>query len=152
MTRYTLPVPFEELDHTADAKMRVRGASAEETLARLVLGFATLVTGGVPAESAPGHPHKVIEVEPGELATVAVDVLRELLFELDCHRMVPVACRVEHCDAERGAHVEVELGRHDAERHAEGLVLKAVTYHDACFSCDELGAPDPWRAEVVFDV
>jgi SHS2 domain-containing protein len=152
MHRYTLPVPFEELDHTADAKLRVRGATPEETLARLVLAFASLVTGSVPAEATLGGSSKVVEVEPSELASLGVDVLRELFFELDAHRLVPVACCVERCDAERGARVLVDLGRLDPEKHAEGLVLKAVTYHDARFSCDESEAPEPWCAEVVFDV
>ncbi len=149
--RYTLPVPFEELEHTADAKLRVRGATADETLSRLVLAFASLVTGNVPAAAILGSS-KVVEVEPSELASLAVDVLRELFFELDAHRLVPVACCVERCDAERGARVLVDFGRFDPETHAEGLVLKAVTYHDARFSCDESEVLEPWCAEVVFDV
>jgi SHS2 domain-containing protein len=43
--RYALPQPFEDLGHTADVGLRVRGASAGEALARLALapGRATVL-------------------------------------------------------------------------------------------------------------
>lgn len=147
--RYVQPVPFEELDHTADAAVRVRGVTPEETLARLVLAFATLVTAGEPVEAG---ATKTIQLGPDERSALAVDVLRELLFELDVHRVVPRACSVETCDPERGARVLVELGPFDAELHAEGLVLKAVTWHEARFARDAGSSDEPWRAEIVFDV
>jgi hypothetical protein len=46
--RYELPQPFQDLDHTADVGVAVEGASAEETLARLVLALAALLAGGGP--------------------------------------------------------------------------------------------------------
>ncbi len=152
-TRYTLPVPFEELDHTGDAGVRVRGRTAEEALARLVLAFADLVTLGVPAQSV---STRTIEVEPADRAAQAVDVLRELLFQLESHRLVPQACRVERFEPETGARVVVELGRYEPDLHGEGLVLKAVTWHEARFEHDESAAgesrAEPWWAQIVFDV
>ncbi len=151
--RYTLPVPFEELDHTGDAGVRVRGRTAEEALARLVLAFADLVTLGVPAEAV---TTRTIDVEPADRAALAVDVLRELLFELESHRLVPQACRVERFEPDAGARVVVDLGRYEPELHGEGLVLKAVTWHEARFEHDESGAgeaqAEPWWAQIVFDV
>jgi SHS2 domain-containing protein len=147
--RYTLPVPFEELDHTGDAAVRVRGRTAEEALARLVLAFAELVTAGAPARVV---SERTIEVEPADRAAQAVDVLRELLFEVETHRLVPQACRVERFEPEAGARVVVELGRFEPEVHGEGLVLKAVTWHEARFERDEAAQNEPWWAQIVFDV
>ncbi len=149
VTRYARPQPFEELDHTADAGVRVRGRTAEETLARLVLAFTELVTGGARVKS---EETRVVEVEPGDWGLQAVDVLRELLFELETKRRVPEACRVERFDQETGARLRVELGHFDASESGEGLVLKAVTWHAARFERDDEDRDAPWCAQIVFDV
>ncbi len=143
--RFRRPVPYQELDHTADAGVVVRGRSKEETLARLVLAFADLVTGGEPAAEA---GDRSVVVEAGDLAAMAVDVLRELLYRFDTERLVPQSCEVLELDPEIGARVLVGAGSYDPERHAEGLALKAVTLHAARFEEDAGG----WVAEVVFDV
>lgn len=138
------PVPYEELDHTADAGVLVRGHSKEETLGRLVLAYADLVTGGAPLASG---SDQVIEVEAGDLAGMAVDVLRELLFRFETERWVPESCEVALLDPERGARVVVGTGAYDPVAHANGLVLKAVTLHAARFEPEAGG----WVAAVVFD-
>ena len=139
------PVPYAELDHTADAGVVVRGESKEEALARLVLAFADLVTGGAPARES---GEVSLRAEPGDLAAVAVDVLRELLYRFETEGLVPESCEVLELGAEQGAVVRVGAGCYDPERHAEGLALKAVTLHGARFERDA----DGWVAEVVFDV
>ena len=143
--RYALPQPYEDLDHTADVGVRVRGASAEEALARLVLAFASLASGGgeVIAER---EERVLVEGGPG-LAGSAVALLRELLFRLSTEGVVPAPCEVERVDA-AGAEAVVELGRRDAARHAEGADLKAVTWHAA--RLDREG--DDWVGQVVFDI
>jgi hypothetical protein len=40
--RYTLPQPYQQLDHTADVGVVVHGDSPLEALARLVLAYASL--------------------------------------------------------------------------------------------------------------
>ncbi len=61
--------------------------------------------------------------------------------------LVPAACEVIALDG-GGAEVAVEVGPYDPERHAEGLDLKAVTWHQAAFERTAQG----WRARVVFDI
>lgn len=143
--RFRRPVPYEELDHTADAGVVVHAASKEEALARLILAFADLVTGGEPAA---GSGELALVVEPGDLAAMAVDVLRELLYRFDTEGLVPESCEVVRLDPEGGAEVSVGTGRYDPEHHAEGLALKAVTLHAARFEEEDGG----WVATVVFDV
>jgi len=139
------PQPFEELEHTADAGVRVRGRDPEETLGRLVLAFAALLTrGGAVREER----RIVVTTEPAERAFMAIDVLRELLFRFDREGLVPASCSVERLDESEGTVIRVGVGPHDADAHAEGMELKAVTLHGARFEA-EAGA---WVAEVVFDV
>lgn len=143
--RLRVPQTFEDLAHTADVGVRVRGATAEEALGRLVLAFATLVTGGAPAE---GTREERLEVAGGPgLAGTAVALLRELLFRLATAREVPVEVEVERAD-ERGAVAAVVFGRHDPEAHAEGADVKAVTWHAARLEREG----DGWVAQVVLDI
>jgi SHS2 domain-containing protein len=150
MTVYRRPQPYEELDHTADIGVRVEGASAEEALARLVLAFSAVVLGGgeVAAERS-------IEVRAaaGEPLGMAVDVLRELLFEFDAHELVPASCEVKSFDERRGALLVVEVGAYDPDRHLEAIELKAITWHDAVFERRDSGRPEGgWVAQIIFDV
>jgi SHS2 domain-containing protein len=143
--RHRLPQPYEDLGHTADVGIRVRGASCEEALARLALAFGTLVTGGEPA--APVREER-LEVPGGpDLAGTAVALLRELLFRLATTGELPAEVEVLSA-SEAGAVATVGFGRHDPERHAEGADVKAVTRHAARLEREG----DGWVAQVVLDV
>ena len=89
--RLALPQPYEDLGHTADVGVRVRGATAEEALARLVLAFAALATGG--AEVAAEREERVAVPGGPELAGTAVALLRELLYRLATERARPGGLR-----------------------------------------------------------
>jgi SHS2 domain-containing protein len=144
--RYELPQPFQDLDHTADVGVAVEGASAEETLARLVLAFAALLAGGEPVVVARDE-RLAVASDGGGLTGVAMALLRELLFRFATERILPGACEVLRLDA-HGAEVVVGFGSFDLERHADGLDIKAVTRHQARFE----EADGRWRAQVVFDI
>jgi SHS2 domain-containing protein len=143
--RSALPQPFEDIGHVADVGIRVRGASAEEALARLAAAFGTLVTGG---EAAPPMREERIAVAGGPgLAGTAVAFLRELLFRLASAGEVPAEIEVLAVD-ERRAEAIVAFGRRDPERHAEGADVKAVTWHAARLEREG----DGWVAQVVLDI
>lgn len=143
--RLRLPQTYEDLGHTADVGVRVRGATAEEALGRLVLAFATLVTGGRPAGRV-REERLVVSGGPG-LAGTAVALLRELLFRLATAREVPVEVEIERVDA-REVVAALTFGRHEPERHAEGADVKAVTWHAARLEREG----DGWVAQVVLDI
>jgi SHS2 domain-containing protein len=145
VTRFEQPQPYEEIDHTADAGVIVRGATREEALARLVLAFTDLVTAGGAARKS---CERSFSVEPGDDAGVAVDLLRELFFVFESERLIPIAVEVVRFELDSGAEVRVDLATYDAVEHAEGLVLKAITLHEARFERTASG----WEAAVVFDV
>ncbi len=143
--RYALPQPFRDLGHTADLGVAVEGASAEETLARLVLACGALLAGGASVEVE--RDERLAVRGGGDLARAAVDLLREVLFRFATERAVPGACEILRADP-AGAEAVVGFGRWDPERHGEGADIKAVTYHAARFE----RAGDGWRAQVLFDV
>ena len=143
--RYTLPQPFEDLGHTADLGVRVRGATADETLARLVLALASLLAGG--GEVAAEREERIAVAGGPGLALSAVALLREVLYRFAAGRLLPAACEPISIRPD-GAEAIVAFGRHDPERHGEGADVKAVTQHAARFEREG----DGWVAQVVFDV
>lgn len=143
--RLALPQPYEEISHTADVGIAVRGETAEEALARLVLALSALLAGG--AGVAPGG-RETVRVEGGaDLAQAAVAVLREVLFRFATRRVIPWAVEVRALSPGR-AEVDLEVGPYDPERHAAGADVKAVTYHAARLA----PSGDGWEARVLLDV
>ncbi len=143
--RLALPQPFEDLGHTADLGVRVRGASAEEALARLALALGTLLSGG---GEVPVEREETLRVAGGPgLAGSAVALLRELLFRFATERLVPAAVEIVALTPD-AAEARVALGRYDPSRHAEGVDVKAVTWHLARLEREG----DGFVAQVVLDV
>ncbi len=173
--RYALPQPYEDLGHTADVGVRVRGATPEAALARLALALGALLAGqpsgaeareglssGVEAredlssgaearedagEAPPARVERLgVAGGPG-LAGTAVALLRELLFRFATERLIP--CEVEvHRVGEDGADATVGFARWDPVRHAEGADVKAVTWHAARLEPEGPG----WVAQAVLDI
>ncbi len=141
----TLPQPFEDLGHVADVGVRVRGATAEEALARLALALGTLLSGGSPVEA--GEEERVAVAGGPGLAGTAVAFLRELLFRFATAGTLPAAVEVLRVD-ERAAEARVRWGRYDPERHAEGMDVKAVTWHLALL--EPQGGE--WIGQAVLDI
>jgi protein archease len=143
--RYALPQPYEDLDHTADVGVRVRGATAEEALARLALSLGALLAGG---GAAPVAREERVRVEGGpDLAGTAVALLRELLFRFATDRLLPAALEVHRADAS-GAEATVGFARYDPDAHGEGVDVKAVTWHQARLEPEG----DGFVAQAVLDI
>jgi SHS2 domain-containing protein len=143
--RWSLPQPYQDLDHTADVGVRVEGSSAEEALARLVLAESALLAGGGAVAEKRVERIAVAAADP---AAAAIELLRELLYRFATARELVAWCEVEQLGANRAA-VRVGLGTWDPELHREGVDLKAVTWHAAHF---ERSADGRWHAQVVFDI
>ncbi len=153
--RYALPQRYEDLGHTADVGVRVRGASAEEALARLALALGTLLAGvGLGADAAEagaagpivGEERLAVPGGPG-LAGTAVALLRELLFRFATERLIPAEVEVRRA-AEDGAEAIVAFARYDPVRHAEGADVKAGTWPAARLEREGAG----WVAQAVCDI
>ncbi len=143
----SLPQPYEDLGHVADVGVRVRGRTPEEALGRLALALGTLLSGGVPvAPEAGGEERLAVSGGPG-LTGTAVAFLRELLFRFATEGILPAALEVARVD-EAAAEARVRWGRYDPELHAEGMDVKAVTWHLALLE-HQAGE---WIGQAVFDI
>lgn len=146
MVELELPQPFVSLCHTADAGVEVRGVTAAHALARLVLAYAQLVSGGGAVDR---ETERELTLPGGAgLAVLAVDVVRAAHGLWVLERLVPAAVAVLELD-ERGAHLRLRLGSYVPERHGEGLDVKAVTYHAARLAKETDGS---WVARVIVDI
>lgn len=143
--RLALPQPYEDLGHTADVGVRVRGATAEEALARLALALGALLSGGGPA--AAEREERVAVAGGPALAASAVALLRELLFRFATERLLPAEVEVHRVDG-AGAEATVGFARYDPDRHGEGADVKAVTWHAARLEPEGEG----FVAQVVLDI
>ncbi len=141
-----LPQPYEDLGHVADVGVRVRGRSAEEALGRLALALGTLLSGGAALEADPAEERLAVAGGPG-LTGTAVALLRELLFRFATEGVIAAALEVVRVD-EAAAEARVRWGRYDPERHAEGMDVKAVTWHLALL--EHQGGE--WVGQAVFDI
>lgn len=144
--RLALPQPYEDLGHVADVGVRVRGATAEEALARLALALGALLAGGGPTPVEGAEERIAVRGGPG-LAGTAVALLRELLWRFVTVRRIPAAVEVTAC-SEAGAEAVVGFARWDPAVHAEGADVKAVTWHAARLE-PEAGS---WVAQAVLDI
>lgn len=141
----TLPQPYDDLGHVADVGVRVHGATAEEALARLALALAALLTGD---GALAGVREEELRVAGGPgLAGTAVSLLRELLYRFATGRVIPAAIEVLRAD-ESAAEARVRWGSYDPEAHAEGMDVKAVTWHRARLERGDGG----WVGQVVLDI
>jgi len=143
--RYALPQPYEDLDHTADVGVRVRGATPEEALARLALALGALLSGG--GGAPPAREERIAVAGGPGLAATAIALLRELLFRFATERLFPCEVEVLRAD-EDGAEAVVAFARWDPALHAEGADVKAVTRHAARLEREGAG----WVAQAVLDV
>ena len=142
--RLSLPQPFEDIGHTADLGLRVRGATPEEALARLALALGAVIGGQGPF--APEREERLSVLGGDDATATAVAFLRELLYRFATGRLFPCACEVTRADASRAEGI-VAFARWDPERSG-GADVKAVTWHAARLEPDG----DGWVGQVVLDV
>jgi SHS2 domain-containing protein len=144
--RLSLPQPYEDIGHVADLGLRVRGATAEEALARLVLALGAVLGGEGPFRAEREEPISIVGA--GDPAAAAIALLRELLYRFATTRLFPCGCEVTRADGER-AEGTVAFARWDLERGG-GADVKAVTWHLARLERD--AAAGGWVGQVVLDV
>ena len=135
---------FEELDHTADVAMRVRGATLDLLFRHAARGMMQLMTG--PLRGVSAQTERTVDIEADAPDALLRAWLSELIFLVAAHRLVPVSFTVEHVDAHRlRARVGVAPLTDAIARDA--TEIKAVTWHGLCVDTDQ----DGYFAEVVFD-
>ncbi len=150
---------FEELDHTADAALRIRGDSLAALFTNAARGLMSLITGTRSEDTNACESGKdtipdvkdavpeIVEIRATGIDVLLHEWLSELLFLIATRRILLVDCIVEEIDEGlvRARVFSVPL----TEELSRGITeIKAVTWHGLGVSSDG----DGYVAEVVFDL
>jgi SHS2 domain-containing protein len=132
---------FEEIEHTADRALRIRGRNFEELLVNAARGLLTIIN---PVPSAGTRTAtRVFDLDALDAETLLVNWLSELAFWAETEMLAFDRFEVEQVSpthlraVARGGRVE------RLERH-----VKAVTFHNLAI----VRTPEGLTATVVFDV
>jgi len=138
-------VKFEEIEHTADVGLRVRGDTFEELLANAAEGMFSLI--GRATFDAGEMDERRIDLDVVSREEALYEWLRALLLELELRGFFATEFSLTS-SAGRIAAV-VRGGRFDPARHEFFTEIKAVTRHGLRVA-ERQGAG--FEAEVIFDV
>ena len=136
--------PFRILEHTADIGFEAFGASREEVFANAAraLVFLMFEPGTIMARQ-----ELAVEVEGPDAASLLVNWLSEILFQVDAEGWV-FADFALHELTEQRLRAKALGEPLDPSRHQAKLQVKAITYHQ--LSLEQI--PDGWRAQVYVDI
>lgn len=133
-------VKFEMLDHAADIKFRIVGATINEIFENSIEAVAYYIGGGEKIASKKG---KVIEVSGNDIESLLYKFLDELLYLVDAERFIAVKGNV----LLRGNNLKAELYGDDTDNY-QLEHIKAATYAEMYIKKTGEG----WEAQFVLDV
>ncbi len=134
------PLPFEEVEHTADWALRVWGATAPELFVNAARGMYHLVG----AEREGGDTiHRPLELQGLDLEALLVDWLTELLYRLHQHDEVFDTLQIESLTGN-----QLQACVAGGPAGPLNRYIKAVTFHNLRIVHTEAG----YEVTVVFDV
>ena len=131
---------IEEVEHTADLSIRVRGRSLEELFVNAALGMATLMVD--PNQVEPSLERQV-ELEEYDTETLLVSWLGELLWFNEKSDAVFVRFEIEELTPTR-----LQATVWGGPAPSQWKQIKAVTFHDL----EIIETDDGYEVTVVFDV
>ncbi len=133
--------PYEEIEHTADLALRVRGDTLEELFANAARGMFYLMYGdGQPETATTEH---AVQLESLDMETLLVDWLNELLYLADAYQ--ESFNRFVFSELQP-ARLKVEVGGGKAP--ALKKVIKATTFHGLSIERSRSG----YTVDIIFDV
>jgi SHS2 domain-containing protein len=137
---------FEEIEHTADAAIRVWGEDYATLFANAAYGLASLLA--APASVTPSA-ERVIEVDGIDLETLLVAWLSELLYLDERDGLVFVAFEFETLTK-----TELRCRVHGGSPSERRQSIKAVTFSElAIESVSQMPGGEPgYQTKIVFDV
>ncbi|MDD3846814.1 MAG: archease [Syntrophorhabdaceae bacterium] len=132
---------FRVLDHDADIRLEIYGASMEELFHHAAVAIFSLITDPVHVE--PALTKEITVSGNGELL---INFLNELLFIWDVERFIPVDASVSFHAKGLTAVLKGEV--FNENRHVIEVEMKAVTYH--AFAITEENGK--FKANIIIDV
>jgi SHS2 domain-containing protein len=132
---------FEEIEHTADRALRIRGRDLEELLINAAGGLLAIMN---PVPSGGDRTaSRVIELEALDAETLLVSWLSELAFWAETERLV-----FDRFDVEQVSPTHLRTVARGGRAERLEIHVKAVTFHNL----DIVRTPQGLTATVVFDV
>jgi protein archease len=136
-----VPADFEEIEHTADWALRVRGADLRELLSHAARGMSSLLVPDL--ETVPADVQRQVELDALDAESLLVEWLGELAYWAESKALV---FREYDLTEVSPTHLRATLrgGRVPGlQKH-----IKAVTYHNLKILATENGL----ETTIVFDV
>jgi SHS2 domain-containing protein len=148
MCRILAAVPHEFTSHTADVAVELRAASREALFAEALVAFTDTVTD--PKRVEPAGEYE-LEVEAGDLESLLVEWLGELVYRFEVDGLLFRKAEVEIGDGPEGLRLTAQARGepYDEERHPLKVQVKGVTYHELAVREEAAGG---WFARVVLDI
>jgi SHS2 domain-containing protein len=134
-------IGFEEIEHTADSALHVRGSNLEELLRNAACGMNSLMISEVAAVSS--QVEKYIEAEALDAESLLVQWLSELAYWAETESLVFTKFDFQEVTPTR---VQAIVG--GGRVHNLDKYIKAVTYHNLQIVKTDSGL----EATIVFDV
>ena len=136
--------PYTLLDHTADLKIQITGASQAALFQNAGLALADLIC--APDRLTP-EESLTIDIEGDDPADLMVNYLRELLYQWSGEEKLINSVDILDL-SERTLSARIHTTHYHPDRHAILNEIKAVTYHQIAVEPTDGG----WQATVVFDI
>ncbi len=136
-----LPFRFEEMEHTADVALRVRGKNLGELMGNAAEGMASLLCD--PNALSERTAQRIVEVEAEDAEGLLVEWLSELAYLAETESEV-----FDSCEFERISPTSLKATARFKKASELKVHVKAVTYHNLEIVETESGP----EAVVVFDI
>ena len=137
-------MPFEELEHTADVKMRISAPDFLSLLAESGDAMSSVLFGDF--EKEPEKMTVEIEAEGADASELTVNFLSELLFLTEVEYLVPMSYSLEqNGNKVFGTVSGIEF---DRAKHAGGICVKGISYSG--LSLEETSAG--LELTIIFDI
>ncbi|GHO55540.1 archease [Ktedonobacter robiniae] len=138
--------PYEVFEHTADVGLHVYGRDLPELFSHAAQGMESLMV--APEQIKPATTREVT-VEAHDHLSLLIGWLDELIFLFDTQFLL--VRDVEILDlTETRLKARVTGEAYDAQRHELASAIKAVTWHEAAITCDEISGS--YQARIIFDI
>jgi SHS2 domain-containing protein len=133
--------PFEELDHTADLRLRVHGRDLAELFVHAAQGLAYLMC--CPARGEGQPVYRQVELRADDLEGLLVDWLNELIYLSETEQRCYPEIQITHVDSQR-----LRAAARGLSHHPPHKVIKAATFSDLQVQETDAG----YEATITFDV
>jgi SHS2 domain-containing protein len=132
---------FEELEHTADIRVRVKAPTLEALFDEAATGMMKIVYGN----PGSGNIKRYITIESEGIENLLLDFLSEVLFVSEVDSVVFSSAKVSL--SENSLSAELKGEPFDKERHQAGTEIKGVSYSGLRILKDDTG----YVLDILFD-